>query len=1291
MKRTEKLHSPAKAVASFFSSRFPARPARIGRAAGSRALALGLTLIAATAATAQHQENEVLARNTGQVVAGADRRHDPAQASTTGSNAGGGEAGFTFRVVDSFGAAAASPNTEEIDVGWPFPTGATTEGEDGGAIAITFSKALAPMADPQPIWAGLIHAFTVRGTSVGIDSDQHPSWVTVSGQTVTLHLGTPVLAGQKPRVSYRPGATEDRLRAPGGDEVREFLDLPVTNLLGTAPALKRAEVFARADGQTSTLRLTFDMDLDPTSAPAGAAFEVRTSAPDDSLRTIMGFGAARILGSQVDVELAAAVRDNELASVRYARPDVNPLRGKHGGNVAEISNQKAAVIDERPPVLLSDSVAGSVVTLYYSETLDAGSAPPAEDFAAVVAGAEREVSAVRIEGSAVVLRLASAATADQTVTLSYAAGADPIRDAAGNAAADISDRVLNNEGPADGGAPTLVTKTTDQDPAVADEAQVTLTFNQSLDPASVPGVGAFTLPPWFTGAHAVSVEGASVVLRLIAPVYPCDGSTADPITVSYAPDGNPLRNHHGAEVAAFADQPVTNARSNRCAVWLAGHRSVQHVRVERTELAIGLSRQLARRSEAAGEHFTVRATASGGPPRTIAGAGPARIAGSTVMVTLTSPVEPVEGVTVSYERPAGAVGLWDEDGNQLEDFTNASVTNDTPGNEPPVGISVADARVEENEGAVLAFAVTLSRSATRAVSVDYATSDGSAQAGVDYVPASGTLRFEPGESSATIEVGVLDDSVDEGEETLTLRLSNATPGRLVDGEATGTIKNRDPLPRALLARFGRTAAVHVVEQVEERLAAPREPGLEGGLAGLELRSGMEREFAQRFLNGLGGPGGGTAGGGVSGGVFRGILAAEARPPDPLEGPGGGELFAGGLQTLGLGGENLLTGADFALNGARYGGILSLWSRGAQSRFSGQEDALSLGGEMRTTTFGADYARGRLTAGMSLSHSRGLGEYAGASAGRVASAVTGLYPWLGYEVTERVTVWGVAGRGKGGLLLTPETGPTLESGLSLAMAAAGTRGELLAGGAGGLGLAFKADALWVGTSIEGVDGPGGRLQATDAAVTRFRTRLEGSRSYLLADRLSLKPLVEVGLRHDGGDAETGAGLDVGGGLVASDAVTGLSLDLRARMLLVHQAAGFSERGLAVSLSYDPTPASPLGLTAKLAPSWGGQATSAAEALWGPDTLVGLTPGGIAPGSRVEGALSYGLPVGRRLVGTPRVVFSTSEQGRGYGFGYGLGLLDTERLRFELGLDAHRRESALQGGPDQGLQVQATLGW
>ena len=110
-------------------------------------------------------------------------------------------------------------------------------------------------------------------------------------------------------------------------------------------------------------------------------------------------------------------------------------------------------------------------------------------------------------------------------------------------------------------------------------------------------------------------------------------------------------------------------------------------------------------------------------------------------------------------------------------------------------------------------------------------------------------------------------------------------------------------------------------------------------------------------------------------------------------------------------------------------------------------------------------------------------------------------------------------------------------------------------------------------------------------------LEGARDDALASRVLLRPRVEVGLRHDGEDAETSAGLDVGGGLVVSDSSTGLAVDLRVRMLVLHQAEGVRERAMAASLSYHPTSSTPLGVTARVAPSWAGQAASGAEARWG----------------------------------------------------------------------------------------------
>ncbi len=153
------------------------------------------------------------------------------------------------------------------------------------------------------------------------------------------------------------------------------------------------------------------------------------------------------------------------------------------------------------------------------------------------------------------------------------------------------------------------------------------------------------------------------------------------------------------------------------------------------------------------------------------------------------------------------------------------------------GLSVADAEVEEGAGATLAFAVTLSRAASGTVTVDYATSDGTATA--DYTQASGTLVFAAGETEKTVSVAVLDDAHDEGSETLTLTLSNASGAYIADGTATGAINNTDPMPQAWLARFARTVAEQVLEAVDTRLKASRRTGFEGFLAGRRIGVGAE--------------------------------------------------------------------------------------------------------------------------------------------------------------------------------------------------------------------------------------------------------------------------------------------------------------------------------------------------------------------------------------------------------------------------------------------------------------------
>ena len=159
--------------------------------------------------------------------------------------------------------------------------------------------------------------------------------------------------------------------------------------------------------------------------------------------------------------------------------------------------------------------------------------------------------------------------------------------------------------------------------------------------------------------------------------------------------------------------------------------------------------------------------------------------------------------------------------------------------------------------------------------------------------------------------------------------------------------------------------MHVVEQVQERIEARREPGIEARFGGREVGRELVGDLAVGFLSRLGsstgahgdraGAHGPVADWPVAGtgliGAPRGSADGLVGRADPMGSmPGTDEgLNQRGHFGRGLGGGNLLTGSSFVMNHeTRRGGILSFWSRGAQSRFAGREGELSLDGRVRNT-------------------------------------------------------------------------------------------------------------------------------------------------------------------------------------------------------------------------------------------------------------------------------------------------------------------------------------------------------
>ena len=194
---------------------------------------------------------------------------------------------------------------------------------------------------------------------------------------------------------------------------------------------------------------------------------------------------------------------------------------------------------------------------------------------------------------------------------------------------------------------------------------------------------------------------------------------------------------------------------------------------------------------------------------------------------------------------------FDAYGNVIRvlDITTAEATGTitapptTTTNVPGLTIGIQDATGDEDDG-WLDFKVRLSRKHDDYVCYDFETiSGGTATEGMDYLKIpKATYWMQIGKKVDKPFVRIIDDSVNDNGETVKVKISNARLCNdasqtlaITRAEATGTIRNSDPLPQALMARFGRTAA-------------PCEAGFEAQVAGRQLRPGMERDRCDDALN-----------------------------------------------------------------------------------------------------------------------------------------------------------------------------------------------------------------------------------------------------------------------------------------------------------------------------------------------------------------------------------------------------------------------------------------------------------
>ena len=579
----------------------------------------------------------------------------------------------------------------------------------------------------------------------------------------------------------------------------------------------------------------------------------------------------------------------------------------------------------------------------------------------------------------------------------------------------------------------------------------------------------------------------------------------------------------------------------------------------------------------------------------------------------------------------------------------------------PHTLTVADARASERTDVALIFEVTLDRPASSPVTVDYATTDGTATAGHDYRATSGTLELAAGETSKTIAVAVLADTENEGEETLTLRLSNAAGARIADGEATGTILDRDPLPKEWLARFGRTVAAQAVDAVGTRLVS--EPRTHARVGGVSLESSASPDSLE---------------------------ALGRQWTDPARNPWDGPEEARGLSR-----HALMSASSFHLASEGDGPVWAAWGRFAAEGFEADVHDTRLDGDTTTGFLGADVAGGRWLMGAAVSHSEADGSMvpgSGSASARersdVESTLTGVYPYARMTLSERVSLWGLAGVGQGTLTVSERGRAPAETDIGMNMGALGARGTMLTPSeAGGIELALRSDAFWVRmTSDEARTAVAGDLADLRTDASRVRLFLEAEREFEVRGEGTLTPSLEVGVRHDGGDAETGTGFEAGAGM--RYAAEGIAIEGAVRKLVVHEDSGYREWGAGGSVRIDPG-ASGRGLSLTLAPTFGA-GPSDAERLWSLGDARSLAgDAGAGAGSRLEAEVGYGwwLPIAVRGMLTPYTGLSFSDQGT-RAWRLGARLMMTRDISF--GLEGVRREHR-DDISDQSVVLHGRLHW
>lgn len=394
-----------------------------------------------------------------------------------------------------------------------------------------------------------------------------------------------------------------------------------------------------------TIRLTYDESLDSTVTLLTSSFTVTVNGETRKLSN------AYISGNSAYVVLETGVAVGQNIRVSYNQGSLRPIRDLAGNLAGGISSKDVTNgIDSVMPKPKDGYVSGSILTLYFSDSMKSVSTYAYEQFTVTADGYSKGIDRISQSGSTVTLYLSSSVGNGEVVRVSYSPGSYPLQDLRGQNIAGFADYYVRNS------YDTVPPKLTSVE---GSGTSIILTYDEALRTTSVPMKSQFSVlvnnaPIYVT---KVEISGDRVLLTL-ASSFTKDQN----VTISYVSGPGGIADLNG-NLAGYIDlQPINYA------VVIEGIRSAV---VRGDTLTITYSSPLRSVSTFPASQFYVSVNKD---PRSIQSVS---VSGDTVTLKLASAVAASQAVEVSYMT--GSVLLYDTSGNAMKSFSGLAVTNLTSG------------------------------------------------------------------------------------------------------------------------------------------------------------------------------------------------------------------------------------------------------------------------------------------------------------------------------------------------------------------------------------------------------------------------------------------------------------------------------------------------------------------------------------------------------------------------------------------------------------------------------------